>query len=576
MSLRGGWGALLLAGVVLAGPDLPPGVTVQDYNRAGRGILAQLKPLEAAILRGSAAPIDSGAQGDVRGWRWSLRPVSVPEVELSEGTAGEVLGRGRAGIAAFWRGPSGRFARRTEAHVKIEALELLGRTRARARMRYEVEGTDRRGKHLSERGWISAGWVMVGQGKTARSLLTDLRPLRAERVRGPGTLFQERARARGLHLVGKPDPRFAPPSKALRYQVIRHAIGGASTGDADGDGWDDVLLTTGEELALFLNQGDGSFRNATQDCGLGGIRHANATVFADFDNDGDQDLYVARFYGRNLLFRNEGQGRFRDVTRDSGLARDDMTAVLAVADFDNDGKLDLYLGRFLDARREVPDMILYTRNGAPNKLYKGVGGLRFVDVSKGSGADDVGLTLGIGVADYDEDGDQDIYLTNDYGRNVLLRNRGNGTFEDATLATNTLAISGGMSSSWGDYDNDGRLDIYVSSIRSNQRWFSQDLNIRSYVLNIVQSKRRARLQALFLDVRKHLGAAWDQVGDISLGGNYLLRQKPDRTFENVADAAGVRPQGWYWSSGFFDVDNDGRLDILAVDGWISGKDKTDL
>ena len=85
-----------------------------------------------------------------------------------------------------------------------------------------------------------------------------------------------------------------------------------------------------------------------------------------------------------------------------------------------------------------------------------------------------------------------------------------------------------------------------------------------------------RLQALFLDMRKHLGEDWDQVGKRSLAGNYLMRQTEGGRFEDVSWEAGARPPGWYWSSGFHDLDNDGRVDVLAINGWITGKEKDDL
>ena len=133
-----------------------------------------------------------------------------------------------------------------------------------------------------------------------------------------------------------------------------------------------------------------------------------------------------------------------------------------------------------------------------------------------------------------------------------------------------------MSVAWGDADGDARLDLYVSSLRSNQRWFSDDVNIRRYLLNIVNSNRRPALQALFLDLRKHMGESWDQVGYHSLKGNLLLRQTDAGGFEDVSEACGAQPAGWFWSSGFFDVDGDGDQDLFAVDGWITGPKTDDL
>ena len=406
--------------------------------------------------------------------------------------------------------------------------------------------------------------------------LLDAQLLGGETVSGPGDLFAERAAKLGIDYHNATDARFLPPSSKLRFQIIRHAVGGASAADIDGDTFDDVLLVGGGPPKLFRNNGDGSFEDVTTAAGLDGQVQVNAGLFADFDNDGDADLVLARFYGQNQLYANDGAGHFNDVTAASGLGADDMTAVLSASDLDGDGNLDLYLGRFLDARKTIPEMIHYARNGAPNKLYLGGGNLTFTDISAQSGADDTGLTLGVTAADYDGDGDQDLYLANDFRRNVLLKNDGKARFTDVAKDAGALAVSAGMGADFGDFDNDGDLDLYVSSIRSNQRWFSTDVNIRGYILNVVQTERRARLQELFLDLRKHLGDRWDQLGQMALAGNHLLRNNGDGTFTNVSDKSLARPFGWYWSSGFFDVDNDGDLDVLAVNGWITGTDKHDL
>lgn len=579
---------LLIPHAVMAaeGPKLGQGITAREYSQAGVDVYAWLghmkKAFKAGFGPGAAAElITPEFDGPVLDWRRTPLSSAVATVTVERLAPGAERGRGHDAAAAFWSDLRQKFAFVDAIAFKVVLIDAVPSTdRAEGRFRYELIGRDVQGRSIVERGILRGAWARSPEHED-EFLLTRMAPLEGDAVQGPGDLFKRSAAAWGIDAFGHEDARFTPPSDVLRYQVIRHAVGGASAGDANGDGWDDVVLTSGKDLRLFLNRQDGTFREATEASGLAGIEHPNATLLVDLDDDGDHDLVVGRFYGHNLLFRNDGNGedgtpRFTDITAASGLAADDMTAVMAVADLNGDGHLDLYLGRFLDAKVEVPDMILYSRNGAPNRLYLGGGDLTFRDVSAGSGADDVGLTLGIGAADYDQDGDVDLYLTNDYGRNVLLRNRGDGTFEDAALETNSLAVSGGMSAGWGDYDNDGVLDMYVSSIRSNQRWFSQDVNIRAYILNIVQSNRRARLQELFSDLRDHLGDQWPQVGNLSLAGNYLLRGQPSGVFQDVSDAAGARPQGWYWSSGFFDVDNDGHQDVYAVDGWITGKSTDDL
>ncbi|MGE0712306.1 MAG: FG-GAP repeat domain-containing protein [Planctomycetota bacterium] len=566
---------LCAASPALAAPELEQGVASQDYNRAGRAVLAGLNPVRAALeaeddqaLRGQLHP---GCAGRVAGLVWRPRVTAVAELRIADAAPQGELGVGAEGVLALARALREPLEHVKKVELKVDLVERVAADgSAHVRLRLVLYGPARGGGRGVVRASLDSRWCPVEGGLA----LAALSPRSARRIVGPGDLFRNRTTAWQLRHFGSADPRFLPPSTELRYQVGRHAIGGASAADVDGDGRDDLLLTRGDGLGLFLNRG-GRLEDVTEAWGLGGVAHPNVCLAADFDGDGDADLFVGSFYGPNHLFENVG-GRFRDVTATSGLGQDDMTAVAAAADFDGDGRLDLYLGRFLDMRSEVPLTMLYTRNGAPNKLYLSSGALRFRDASASSGADDVGLTLGAAAGDVDGDGDADIYLSNDFGRNVLLRNDGRGHFQDVALETGTLAVSGGMSATFADLDGDGRLDIYVSSIRSNQRWFSQDVNIRSYVLGIVQSNRRARLQELFLDLRKHMGQDWPQVGHASLKGNYYLRQRPDGTFADVSEEQNVNPQGWYWSSGAFDVDNDGRLDLFAVDGWISNELKDDL
>jgi hypothetical protein len=444
---------------------------------------------------------------------------------------------------------------------------------AHTRFRFEVWGIDQEGRHVQELGNLTGTWkVHLGTRMLSSFELVD-----AHDTTGPGDLFVDVATERGVDFMGDPDSRFLPPSSELKFQTSRHSVGGVAASDFTGDGADDLMLLGGEDSRLYENDGSGRFTDVTSAWGLGDIQHGNVATFADYDNDGDQDLFVGFFYGQNRLYRNDGD-QFVDVTADSGLAQDDMVAVAAAIDVNGDGNLDLYLGRFLNSKAVVPDMIHYTRNGEPNQLYLGDGELGFRNVTADAGdAGDVGLTLGIAAADYDQDGDQDIYLANDFGRNVLLRNRGDGVFDDIAKEANALAISGGMSATFGDVDGDGWLDLYVSSIRSNQRWYSQDINIRGYVLALVdKADKNESLQRTFLDLRETLGEDWDQVGQHELSGNYLLRNNQNGHFEDQSDPSGTRLNGWYWGTAFVDLDNDGHQDLVAANGWITGDKEHDL
>ncbi len=424
------------------------------------------------------------------------------------------------------------------------------------------------------------------KGADARWRVVEAALMEGSTASGGGNLFTDRAAERGLDFVMEGDKRFEPcqrctehdcpgPTK-LKFQTMRHAYAGLAAADVDGDGKDDLFFCSGGRAAFYRNTGDGRFENATEKAGLAGLWHVNTAAFADADNDGDEDLYVASYFGPNHFFENRGDGTFADRTATCGILDDDLSTSLCWFDYDRDGDLDLYIGRFLDARTDIPDSFLYARNGQPNHLFRNDGGLRFTDVTEKAGVGERGLTLALAAADYDGDGDQDLYVANDFGRNVLYQNQGDGTFRDVAKETGTLAIGGSMSASWGDYDNDGRLDLYVAAIRSNQRWFVQPVTAQRVVLKFIREGKYGKDNPVFSDVRQYMGDDWMNIGNYALAGNSLLRQGPGGKFTDEAEAAGARPAGWYWGAGFSDIDNDGDLDIHAVDGWISGKNTYDL
>jgi hypothetical protein len=478
-----------------------------------------------------------------------------------------------------WRQRLPQSPQKIQAAFKIHLLdEVVSPEEAVAQIRFEVTGTK-----TTDAGLLRCRFR---RGEGGRWRVVESALIEGTSVKGTGNYFVEAAARSGLHFVMEPDRRFVPgdrctghdcpgPTK-LKFQTMRHAYAGCATADFDGDGHDDVLFCSGGRLALYRNMGDGTFEDVTKKAGLANLWHINTAGFADLNNDGYPDLFLSAFFGKTYLFKNNGDGTFTDVTARSGIRSDDLVTCFCFFDYNNDGKLDLYLGRFLDARTDIPDSFLYARNGQGNVLYRNDGNFHFTDVTAQAGVREGGLTLSVAAADYDGDGHQDLFVANDFGRSVLYKNNGDGTFRDVTLATGALAIGGNMSATWGDYDNDGRLDLYVAAIRSNQRWFVQPLTARRVLYKYIREGRLLTTNPVFTDLRKHMGDNWVNIGNEALAGNFLFHQNADGTFTNVAEKAGARPAGWYWSSGFFDIDNDGHLDIFATDGWVSGKDHYDL
>jgi hypothetical protein len=230
---------------------------------------------------------------------------------------------------------------------------------------------------------------------------------------------------------------------------------GVAWGDCDNDGDLDLYLSEyGSANKLFRNSGDGTFVDATSDP-LGDPERGQGVVWGDYDNDGDLDLFLVNSSSSNKLFRNDGDGSFVDVTSGlmGGTVSDYGTGV-AWGDYDNDGDLDLYL----------------TSSYSGNTMLRNDGEGRFLDATSGP-LDDTGYGTGVAWGDYDNDGDLDLYISNTWnGANKLLRNDLGGTFVDVTSdLMGDTGYGGGVA--WGDYDNDGDLDLYLTNLGGANKLF---------------------------------------------------------------------------------------------------------
>ncbi len=232
------------------------------------------------------------------------------------------------------------------------------------------------------------------------------------------------------------------------------------------------------------------------------------------------------------------------------------------------------MGRYLDPRKNVPTTLFYTRNGEGNTLLHNDGNFKFTDATT-KVTREGGLTLGLAWGDFDGDGKPDVYVVNDFGRNALLKNNGDGNFTDVSQATGTLDIGYGMSSTFADFNNDGRLDIYVSNVHSGQRWFGNEATLRNYLVTSFKQGTIREDRKLFEEIRGFIGNNWEDFGERVIRGNSLLLNR-GTYFEDVTEQAQVNPHGWYWGGVAFDYDNDGLLDIYIANGWITGKKPDDL
>ncbi len=324
----------------------------------------------------------------------------------------------------------------------------------------------------------------------------------------------------------------------------------AAAGDYNKDGWIDLYVTDskkGHPNYLYRNNGDGTFTDVADKAGLRDLNGDAGTsmdcVWGDYDNDGWVDLYLVR-WGNDALFRNNRDGTFTDVTKKCFKTRDGSPGTqwangnaVIFWDFNLDGRLDLYVGNYfkevdlwhLKNTRIMHNDFETSRNGGENFLYKQNSDGTFTEAAKSLGLEDPGWTLAVGSADVNNDGWPDLYCADDFGPDQLFMNKRDGTFVNATEKSIGFDTKKGMNVDFGDFNQDGWLDIYVANITTSE--YLQEGNM-----------------------------LWHNNGP-----------EPDGTvtFTDISLETGTYDGGWGWGAKFFDYDNDGDLDIYAVNGFIS-------
>lgn len=388
---------------------------------------------------------------------------------------------------------------------------------------------------------------------------------------------------------GEPSPVGAFSNIAGDKKInVKGCAGGVIVDDFDGDQDLDVIFSTWEtnvSLVYFTNNSDGTFTNKTKAANLEGINGGLNLVQADYDNDGDLDVLVLRgawleSFGRHpkSLLRNDGHGRFLDVTYAVGLGEDNYpTQSASWADFDRDGDLDLYVGN----------------EAYPCQLFENKGG-KFTEITKQAGVVNGGPTKAVSFGDYDQDGWPDIYVSNLGGANLMYHNQRDGTFVNVAKE---LGVEGPFFSFpiwfW-DANNDGLLDLYVSSYKPGLEHVSGDYlglpettEPDAFYFGTADGKFEDRREQYgFTRVTQPMGC---NTGDIDNDGfldfyigtgfvdyeglipNLLFHNDAGQKFSDITFSANVGHLQKGHAVSLADFDNDGDLDVFAVmGGWFSG------
>ena len=561
---------VLGAGIALLGATTYlTGLWVDRRGRAfyqtGSEIGGTLAPLAAGFAAGDLDRVEASFSPDFKG-----TALGLATRELADDRDGIRHYRQRsdnrpadeAAAVAEWRAYRDSFASVEEASLQVDRVEQWSGTPTVATVRLEVIGTPV-GEPRSgiDRARFRMAFVQTDGGFRISSASL----LEGERVIASRPQFENVAHAAGVDFMNRYYPAFI--DQPMRFGMIRYGPGGISAADVDDDGFYDLFIPDGVASRLLRNKGDGTFEDITAQAGLAGLDGVSVGVFADYDNDGRKDLFVSRTFKHNQLFHNNGDGTFKDVTAASGIGEDCCTTVASWGDYDNDGFLDLYVGRYLDPRLKIPTTF-YARNGEPNQLYHNNGDGTFTNVTEKAGVGEVGLCLGSVWGDYDDDGYPDLYVVNDFGRKTLYHNNRDGTFTDVTVASGTLDYGAGMSASMGDYDNDGHLDLYVANIRSASAWFADPPTVWRYMFNSWKQGVWRTDMPLYFQIFRQSGFRFPEVFRQMASGNTLMRNRGDGTFDDLTWPANANPAGWFWGSAFADFNNDGWLDIYSANGWV--------
>jgi len=472
-------------------------------------------------------------------------PASVPVVKWVERRNWELPAAEDSGRVEFMgrlRVFLDRFESIDDARFKVVSAEFeeAADDRGAAKIKFFVIGRDETGR----REWLKgkAHIEVTRSGEEAWQLGLFEIDMMFSSVANED-LFSEIAFPAGLSALY---PRFG---EGKNEGFISH---GAATADVDGDGRLDLAASGVDQNYLYLNQGDGTFRDVSEESLVKFAPIGAGALFLDFDNDGDADLFFAAV-GKQVLLENrtipDGELRFWDISEKAGVDLDAVGFSVVAADVNSDGFTDIYVCSYNRYGTVMPNSWYKATNGTPNLLLINDGDGSFSEASAEWGVEDTRWSYAAGFVDIDEDGDQDLYVANDFGENAFYINQGD-RFVDAAESYGVVDAGFGMGVSFGDYDNDGDLDLHVTNMSSTagQR-----------ILKLLYPPEHEVFKTMFRQAED----------------NSLYANQGDGSFRNVTAEAGGLSGGWAFGGGFIDFDNDGWQDLYTPNGFVSGKTMDD-
>ncbi len=554
--------------VVLVESIVADGDTKETARMWSDAIKAQLKEISVVLGSGDGEPSTlfgeafeaSDLQAVDAQERYDGKAVKVVEMSLPETLVATDVSDFMANLGALLC--LSQVDDSSEAHFKLYGIDRDGE-RLKTRQRLMSQGF-REGNRVRSYGVVDVVWELPeGDDGVPRMLSFSMPTLVLNELISESVMFEDVAAS----VLGQ-NPAWREQLQLGMNTWRRHldrslnpdflGYHGVAIADVDGDDLEDVYFCQpgGLPNLLFKQQADGTLVDISKKARVDWLDNSTAALLVDLDNDGDKDLAVATRTAF-LISENNGKGRFSLRERLSNLG---SGYTPTAADYDLDGDLDLLVLRYASDSNKTGDFptphpFHSARNGGANVLLQNQGDFGFLDVTDdvGLGVENYRFSFAASWEDFDNDGDLDVYIANDFGPNQLMRNEGTH-FIDESSESGSQDWGFGMSVAWGDYDRDGAMDLYVSSMFSgagNQIVAKPDFNPA-----MPEETRKKYLKMV--------------------RGNSLMRNAGEGRFDDVTNPTAEGFAGWAWGSKFADLNNDGWEDLYVANGYISQPDTDDL